>query len=199
MRVAIFNAATRIFDRFADVAAADLQHNVAAGEAAHETPADLASLAPGKTYMLGADGEPVWAPQDAPAPVRTLDQAKRAKAGDVAQAFDARIATGLAYGGLHVQIDDGSRGNLQSLVTMATLVGQGLTTWPTNFARGWVTSENERIPLPTPQDGVTLALAASAYYSALVQHEADIALAVTAAADQAALAAIDVTAGWPAP
>ncbi len=138
-----------------------------------------------------------WIDPPAP-PAPTLDELKVAKAGEVGATLNDKIAAGLLVDGLHVQIDDGARGNLIGLVTMAGLVRDGLTTWPDGYSRGWVTAEGPRIPLPTPQDGVNLALAASAYYSALVQHAQDLVDAIAAAADTAALATIDITAGWPA-
>lgn len=106
------------------------------------------------------------------APVRT--EAERI--AEVKAEFNRRIREGFATGGLHVHIDDGSRANLSGMALTGTAVLLGLPgiSWPADYARGWVTIEGDRLPLPAPGDGIALAFAAGAYYAALVQHQADL-------------------------
>lgn len=100
--------------------------------------------------------------------------------------------------GLHVALDDSSRADLAAMAATATVALSGVVPWPESYARGWITIENVRIPLPTPTDGLALSAAVGNYYAALVQHRRDLKDAALKAGDEAALAAIDAEAGWPA-
>jgi hypothetical protein len=129
--------------------------------------------------------------------VSPLDLAKRRKQAAVSAEYRRRLALGMSVGDLHVDIDDGARANFSGMAVTASFVISGLMEWPADYARGWVSMEGARIPLPTSQDGVVLAASAGAFYAALVQRERDLIDALAAAADEAAVAAIDITAGWP--
>lgn len=128
----------------------------------------------------------------------TLDEIRDAKAlGVVAQA-DALISAGAPVnGGLHVAMDDGSRADLTAMAATATAAISGVLSWPADYARGWITIENLRIPLATPADGLSLAASVGNYYAAIVQHRRDLKDAALAASDVAALDAIDIAADWP--
>ena len=120
--------------------------------------------------------------------------------------FSALIAAGCTYSGKQIAMDDGSRSNLQALVIAANMVTSGQATWTTptsgtstlpafdNYAKGWVATDGSRLALATPQDAVTLALAVSSYYSALVQHETDLITEALTATTVPALP--DPTSGW---
>ena len=129
----------------------------------------------------------------------TLADLKAAKTASSRAELSRRIAGGLAYGGLHVAIDVESRSNLQAVVLAANLVAAGKASWDVDFAnykRGWISVEGPRIPLDTPDAGVALAMAASAFYAALAQHEQDLEDLTAAATMPSALP--DEAAGWPA-
>ena len=130
-------------------------------------------------------------------PAPTLAQVQAAKVAAVQAQFATLLAAGLSYQGQHVAIDDGSRANLTACAVEAVLCAQGASTWPANYAKGWITLEGGRIALPAYTDGLALAQAAGNYYAALAQHGQDLENAVTAATTLAAAQAVDPTAGWP--
>lgn len=130
-------------------------------------------------------------------PVLTFEQRRAVKVAAARAQFEAKVAAGWPFEGLHVEINDGSRANLGGLALTAFLASQEVTTWPADYGRGWVSIEGARIPL-TPETAIPFAAGAGAYYSALVQHEQDLEDALQAAESDAALAAVELTAGWPA-
>ena len=79
----------------------------------------------------------------------------------------------------------------------STAASAGAVTWPESYSRGWITTENVRIPLETPSAGLALAASVGSWYAAIVQRRRDLKDAALAAEDAAALDAIDVTTGWP--
>lgn len=116
----------------------------------------------------------------------------------IATAADALLSSGAPVdSGLHIALDDGSRADLTAMAATATAASTGAVPWPESYARGWIAIENVRIPLATPADGLALAASAGNYYAAIVQHRRDLKDAALAAEDEAALQAIDITAGWP--
>ena len=130
-----------------------------------------------------------------------LAAAKSAKAADVSAYRAGRVNAGFTVSGQLVDIDAAGRADLTSMMgaanaSLITLLA-GTATWPSNYATGWVARAGGLLPLPKATDGIKLAAAALNYYSALVQREAVLVKAVNAAATLAALAAIDITAGWP--
>lgn len=123
------------------------------------------------------------------------------KAGKVAQVNNlllARLATGYVLpGGFHIAISDEVERRLTSMGTTAGFAVLGITSWPEDYRRGWITEENIRYALPEPADGLALATAVGAYTAALIQHARDLKDAALTAQDAAALDAIDIEAGWP--
>ena len=111
----------------------------------------------------------------------------------------ALTAAGLAYRGEAVALDDKSLSRLTSMgaVDMGVM-GKFLPAWPDEYAQGWIAVSNDHIPLAIPQDGLTLASAASAYDGAIVQHGRDLESSILAASDAAGVTPVDVTEGWPA-
>lgn len=134
-------------------------------------------------------------------PPPSLDDMKQTLLFAVQGEGAARVRRGFASGGRVLDLDADGRADLNSmfLTGVSTLMAVllGVSSWPANYSKGWVTRSGERIPLPKPSDGIALASAALNYYSAVVQREADLSKAVAAAPDMATLTAIDITAGWP--
>lgn len=132
-------------------------------------------------------------------PDPTLDDLRAAKLDGINATAAALLAAGAPVaGGLHVALDDGSRADLTAMAATATAASAGSVSWPESYSRGWIAIENTRIPLPTPADGLALAAAVGNYYAGLIQYRRDLKDAALAAEDEAALAAIDIAAGWPA-
>jgi hypothetical protein len=139
----------------------------------------------------------VWMPPQQPP--ATLDDLRAAKVRDIEARAEARLSIGAPVSdGLHIALDDGSRADLTAMAATATAAASGAVTWPASYSRGWITVENTRIPLPVPAAGLALAAVVGDWYARVVQHRRDLKDQVLAAADEAALAAIDITAGWPA-
>lgn len=131
-------------------------------------------------------------------PTQTLAEMRSAKLAAISAAADALLVAGASVeGGLHIALDDGSRADLTAMAATATAASAGATAWPESYSRGWITTENIRIPLATPAQGLALAASVGTYYAAIVQHRRDLKDAALAAEDEAALATIDVAAGWP--
>lgn len=135
----------------------------------------------------------------AAAPAPSVEDARAALTAAVVVRRDALIRQGaIAGNGLHVALDDGSRADLGGMATTALGALSGALPWPDSYAQGWISTENTRIPLETPQDGLALAALAGTRYAAVVQAARTLKDQIGSAADQAALDAIDITAGWPA-
>lgn len=117
----------------------------------------------GETATIGAtwNGTEFVAPP-APAPdlVAYADQKKVAILGQGA----LHVGTGL-----HIPLDDASRADLSGMATTALATIGGALPWPDEYAQGWITIENVRIPMATAQDGLALAALAGAHYAAVVQ------------------------------
>lgn len=137
-----------------------------------------------------------WVPPDPPSVA--LEDLRTIKFASVASTAGALLSAGAPHSGLHIAVDNGSRADLTAMAATATAALSGTVAWPESYARGWISIENARIPLATPADGLALAAVVGDWYARLVQHRRDLKDAVIAAADAAAVAAIDITAGWPA-
>jgi hypothetical protein len=125
-------------------------------------------LVPSDTAKIGDTFDPVTG--EFLTPAVPLDQ-RRATAVAMIEAHKARLmAAGAPYAGRRVELDDASRANLNGVVTTALLMEVGaISEWPADYALGWITLDNSRIPLPTPMDGITLGLTVAHWYSGLVQ------------------------------
>ncbi|WP_158659930.1 hypothetical protein [Niveispirillum cyanobacteriorum] len=115
--------------------------------------------------------------------------------------IDARcaqvLARGAPYGDRRIAIHDTGRTDLGGMATTAIAALAGALSWPENYALGWIAMDNTRVPLPTPADGLAVADAAARYYAAARQRARDLKDQALAAADAAALNAIDINSGWP--
>lgn len=102
------------------------------------------------------------------------------------------MAAGAPYAGKRVEVDDASRANLNSVVTVALICQGRLVPWPEALQAGWICLDNTRLPLPAPEDAIALGLTVSGWYSGLIQFARDRKNEVLAAADPLAAArAID--------
>lgn len=96
-----------------------------------------------------------------------------------------------------IGLEDGTRADLTAMATTALGVIGGALTWPASYVTGWITMENIRIPLLQPTDGLALAALVGDYYAQIRQRGRDLKDSVLAAADDAAIDAIDIGTGWP--
>lgn len=126
----------------------------------------------------------------------SLDEARGRKRAEIDTIADAMMAIGAPYAGYHVAVDASSRANLTAIAATALAAISGAMEWPGPYAQGWITSENVRVPLPSPQDGLTLANSAGEFYASLVQHKRTLKDAVLAAVTVAEVDAVDVEGGW---
>lgn len=113
--------------------------------------------------------------------------------------YYALIALGYPHASdQHVDIDADGRANLSGMALTALLALQSMTTWPEDYARGWVTREGTKIPL-TATDAIGFAAAAGAFYSSLVQRLQDIEDDILAAITHEDLDTIEETylTSWP--
>ena len=107
---------------------------------------------------------------------------------------DHRLGMGAPYAGKRVEVSDRGRADLGGMVSAAMLASNGLTAWSEGYARGWIAMDNERVPLPTPNDGILLAAFVGDWYGRTMQHARDLKDAALTAVDPAT---IDEMAGWP--
>ena len=147
------------------------------------------------------DGELIDVPRAEIFPAPSLDDRKASLLAAINDHVAALLAAGAPVASgettLHVAIDDGSRADMGGMALTASLARSGAASWPDDYSRGWITIENIRIPLPTPDDGIALAYPVGLYYAAVRQRGRDLKDMIEAAADDAALDAIDIESGWP--
>ncbi len=150
------------------------------------SPLDLGA----NTYTLAAG-----ALVTTPIPALTASQNAAAKAA-IGQ-YNALIATGFTYGGNLFQIDPASQANIAAVGSMAlgSITNPASVPWPADFA--WIDAANVNIPMTAPVM-YAFAQAVGWYVSFCVLNLRAIKSAILAAATPQAVAAIDVTAGYPA-
>lgn len=143
---------------------------------------------------LGAGNEP-----EGVSATHDLADLKSSKILAVEAAVESLLMAGYPYASdLHVALTDSSRTDLGAMATTAGFARLNIVPWPESYQRGWITIENTRIPLATPDDGIALAAPVGAYYGAIRQRGRDLKDAILNAADEATLNEIDIDAGWPA-
>lgn len=127
----------------------------------------------------------------------SFEDQRAVKIAAINQLLRAKLAEGYVLSnGLHISITGDVERRMTSMGTTAGFAVLGISAWPEEYQRGWITEENIRFPLPAPTDGVALATAVGAYTAALIQHARDLKDTVVAAANAADLEEIDITAGW---
>ncbi|MBW6402022.1 DUF4376 domain-containing protein [Roseomonas sp. HJA6] len=124
-----------------------------------------------------------------PAPP-ALAVAQAARKAAARQGLDARIAAGMPYGGATLQIDETSQARISAAVLLAQYE------LPAGFA--WRMADNSAVPIDAA-GMIAMGRQAAEYVAALRAHYWGLADAIAAAPDAAALDAIDLAAGWPAP
>ncbi|WP_336801813.1 DUF4376 domain-containing protein [Kaistia sp. MMO-174] len=149
--------------------------------------------------LIDEDGEPrkLDALVDVATDPLTLDETRAAKFLAIVAQTEARLAAGAPVGGLHVALDADARADMGAVATTAIAAREGAVPWPEGYARGFITIENVRIPMPTPAEGLAVAAVVGDHYAALRQHSRDLKDLVEAAETIADVDAIDEKAGWP--
>lgn len=119
---------------------------------------------------------------------------KRERLVDVASELARRNAYGFVHDGKRYQVDDASQARITALVVKADRFVAGLpgATWDVTF----IAADNSEVAFTAAEFGV-FADAASNVVIARRMYARDLKNRILAAADRAALDAIDVTAGWP--
>lgn len=141
-------------------------------------------------YVISADGKTLT-----PA-APTLDQQKAATLAAldvIAQAKLSFWTGGLAPAG-GLQVDDISTGRITSWATQALVCKATGAAWGLPY---WIMTDNSHRTFTGPDDFLTFAQAAETYKTAAVLQNSTLKGEINAAPDEAALAAIDLSAGWP--
>ena len=127
----------------------------------------------------------------------TLADNKTAKIAAAETVFDGLIAAGFTYAGARYQIDSDSQTQLaaMSLMALGSITDPANSPWIAGFY--WIAGDNSHVPMDAPTM-YAFGRAVASYVSAGVLRLRAIKDAIAGAADQAALDAIDVTAGYPA-
>jgi len=114
----------------------------------------------------------------------------RDRLGEVSAELARRNAAGFAYGDHVYQLDNASQARITSVALIASVTPQD---WPSDFV--FITADNQSVPFKP--DGF-LAFATAAFAAVVKRRLNARALkdALNDAADEKALAAIDVTKGW---
>lgn len=164
-----------------------LPDGIAIAEAVHpDLAAQFAAVPP------DAAPEPGWSYADgafSPPPAPPLSELQATRTAAARAEFDARVAAGMPWQGRVLQIDDVSRANLSGAALRAE---RG--TLPEPFY--WTMADNSDLALDAA-GMLAMAEAAMDHYYTLKRHYEGLRAAVAAAPDAEALAAIDLTAGWP--
>ncbi|SHO65805.1 hypothetical protein SAMN02745172_02452 [Pseudoxanthobacter soli DSM 19599] len=167
----------------------------------HEVFAEKPVLHPSLDLVeVASDVEPGWRRINgviAPPPDPTLEERRTALIAAVGFIANRMVAEGAPYLGQRIALDEGSRADITGMATTAVAAAGGAVPWPESYSLGWITQANSRLALPTPADGLALAAAVGDYYARIRQHARTLKDVLIAATDEAALHAIDITAGWP--
>jgi len=131
----------------------------------------------------------------------SLEDSRNLKRAAIEAAYQAKLGLGLAlaagapFNGKTLQVDEESQAKIGQIFARALAVQQNVAglTWPSGGFR-WRMADNTYLALAVP-DFIAMAQAAADYCAAKFYQRAALKDAVTAAADQAALDAIDITAG----
>lgn len=126
-----------------------------------------------------------------PPPALTLAEAKSAAKAAVKRTRDRIETQGFSYLGRLFDSDERSVQRITAAALTAQVIGSG-------FAIEWTAADNSAVALDqATMLGMPAALAMHA--NALHQHAASLKVQIDLAADLAALAAINIDTGWPAP
>jgi hypothetical protein len=128
--------------------------------------------------------------------VPTLGDAKAAKTALAEANMQARIAAGFTWSGKLYQIDADSQTRIAAMGALAlgSIADPAGSPWNAGFY--WVAADNSHVPMDAAAT-YAFARAVALYASGCILHLRTIKDTVADAADQAALDAVDVTAGYP--
>jgi hypothetical protein len=129
--------------------------------------------------------------------VASLAENRFAKTSAAVIHYNALLAAGLTYDGTRFQIDNAAQANIAAMGVLAlgSIADPAGSPWPAGFY--WIAADNGHVPMDAAAM-YAFGRAAGSQVSACVLRLRAIKDAIAAAADQAALDAIDVTAGYPA-
>jgi hypothetical protein len=129
--------------------------------------------------------------------VPTLDDAKAAKIVLAEGEFRTRLATGFTWSGALYQIDTDSQTRIAGMGALAlgSIADPAGSPWNSGFY--WVAADNSHVPMDAAAT-YGFARAVALYVSGCILHLRTIKDTIAGATDQAALDAVDVTAGYPA-
>jgi len=129
--------------------------------------------------------------------VPNLADNQEAKTQAALAQYSARIAAGFTFSGTLFQIDPVSQGQIAAMGALAlgSIADSANSPWNGGFY--WVATDNSHVPMDAATT-YAFARAVALYVSACILHLRAIKDAIAGAADQAALDAIDVSAGYPA-
>jgi thiamine monophosphate synthase len=129
--------------------------------------------------------------------VASLDDVRAARVAAVSHKANALLDDGYPVaGGQHISMSDASRADLSAMATTALAATAGAVSWPDSYKIGWITTENIRVPLDTPAEGLALAASVGDYYARIKQYARSLKDELLAADDETALNAIDIDHGW---
>ena len=168
---------------------------------AAQLPAGTAALAIPDGVDVGNQTHQIDVAQNPPvleAFVATFAENQAAKAVTAMQYFATlfRLPAGFTYSGTLYQVDASSLSNITSMGALATasIANPNAVPWPSGFY--WLAADNSHVAMTAAQM-LAFAAAVAGYVSACVLRLRAIKDSIVATADQAALDAIDVTAGYP--
>jgi hypothetical protein len=149
--------------------------------------ADGTAISPGSTVANGA-----LVPY-----TPTFADAQNAASVAASAEFAGLIAAGFTFSGTLYQIDSDSQAQITAMGALAlgSITDPANSPWPAGFT--WIAANNSQVAMDAPTM-YAFARAVAGYVSACVLNLRAIKNAIAGAADQAALTAIDVTAGYPA-
>lgn len=124
-----------------------------------------------------------------------LAQRRQATCDRIDALRDALFDRGCPYLGKRIQVDDSSRANIASMVLNASLAKSGALPWPASISQGWISLDNTRIALATPDAGIALGATVGDWYATARQNSRTLKDAALASDNPES---IDITTGWPA-
>ncbi len=124
-----------------------------------------------------------------------LEERRAAALARLRAQHEAILADGFVLeDGRVVRTDPHSLAVVAAMASVAGLAMIGATPWPSGYAQGWIAEDNTRIPLPTPQDAISIAAKINAWQSGLAHKARGLKDAVLSEDDpDAAIEAMD---GW---
>ena len=126
----------------------------------------------------------------------TLADNRAAKAASARQIFDGLIAAGFSYQSALYQIDAESQARIAAanVIALGSIADPANSPWPADFY--WIAADNSHVPM-SAQTICAFGRAVAGYIGGCILQLRTIKDAIAAAANQPALDAIDIAAGYP--